>query len=187
MALDTTFAAAYIDNDVHHSLFGRRLYPFSLWHLALLQAINSPFVGTGEVTLWDLKTAVGICSLQYKHSRVKRPVFPLFLKEKELQKFTDAFVDYIRDYYYKPEYEFVVPPPVPGAHPHKSVSHAPGVICTAFRAAHGSRIPIDRAWNMPIGQAFISEAMYFMHKGETLDFLTDDDLKFQAEMKAAGL
>lgn len=187
MAIDPVFAAAYIDNDTKHRILGRSLKPFSLWHLLLLQTIESPFVTPGKegVTLRDLKTAVGICSLEYRHSKVKRPVFPVLLKEKDLQSCVDKFLDYIKDYHHKPEYTVVDPDPY--APPAPPYPQEPSSISTAFRAAWASGVPLARAWNMPIGEAFVAEAMYFKSKGHQLDFMSPEDREMQEEMKAAGL
>jgi hypothetical protein len=40
---------------------------------------------------------------------------------------------------------------------------------------------------MPIGEAYISEAMYLRVQGSQLDFLNDEEKAFQQEMKEAGL
>lgn len=187
MALDTVFAAAYIDNDVKYSIFGRRLRPFCLWHLALLQTVESPFVSTGEISLRDLKIAIGICSLHYRHSKVRRPFLPRRLNQARLQKKVDQFMNYVHDYFYKPEYTIKDPDPNPPSYPGLPLSDAPPAVTTAFNAARGAGVPVSQAWNMPIGEAYIAEAMYFKQAGNTLDFMSDEDREMQEDMLAAGL
>ena len=187
MALDRVFAAAYIDNEIRHRIFGRTLKPFSLWHLLLLQTIDSPFVTNGEITLFDLKTAVGICCLRYRQSRVKRPVFPLLLTLKGLEKAVARFMIYVGDYLNRPEYtiqqvdfkgpRYVGMPTTP----------APPVVVVAHRAARGANLPVTTIWDMPIGETYIAEAMFLELNGERLDFLDEDGRKFQEELKAAGV
>lgn len=44
------------------TVLGRKLPPLSLWHLAALEAIESPFItGRGNVSLGDIQAAVQIC------------------------------------------------------------------------------------------------------------------------------
>ena len=96
-------------------------------------------------------------------------------------------MDYIRDYYHRPEYTIRDPDPSMPAYTGLPLSHAPPVVSTVYHAAWGANIPISSAWNMPIGEAYISEAMYFKYAGNQLDFLSDEDRKMQQEMKEAGL
>jgi hypothetical protein len=186
--LDSTFAAAYIDNGRRHRILGRRLRPLCLWHLLLLQTIDSPFITGGSISLLDLKTAIGICGLRYRNSDIKRPWFPRFTTITRLKKNVDLFIEYIGDYSSKPEYNVVPfdlkmpsgPPPAPLTPP-------PHIIATAYNVAQGARVSIREAWDMPIGEAYISEAMYFRIQGAQLDFLSDEERKFQEQLKAAGV
>jgi hypothetical protein len=150
-----------------------------------MQAVDSPFVSDGNVTLRDLKIAIGICSLGYRHSKIRRPLLPLRLNESRLEKRVNEFLDYMRDYYQRPEYSIVDPDPY--APPGPSYSSAPPVVSTAYHAAHGAHVSISAAWNMPIGEAYISEAFYFKNKDNQLDFMSEEDRKMQEEMKEAGV
>lgn len=187
MGLDRTFAAAYIDNGIRHRIFGRTLRPFSLWHLLLLQTIDSPFVSNGEVTLFDLKTAIGICSLQYRQSRVHRPILPLSLKVPKLQKAVAAFMMYVGDYLNRPEYTVQEANLSQPRYVGLPLTPAPSVVLIAYRAARGANMPVSVIWDMPIGEAYISEAMFLELNGERLDFLDEEGRQFQADMKAAGI
>lgn len=188
MALDRTFAAAYIDNGVRHRIFGRRLKPFCLWHLLLLQVLDSPFVSNGNVTLFDLKTAVGICRLGYRQSNIHRPIFPLFLNLESLKKHVGRFLTYVQDYLSKPEYSIVPYDTRGGGPPPPLITPPPHIVATAFHASHGARISVGEAWEMPIGEAYISEAMFFrMIKDAQVDFFDDEEKKFQEDMRKAGL
>jgi hypothetical protein len=187
MALDSSFAAAYIDNGKHYRLLGRRLRPFSLWHVLLLQALDSPFIKGGSISLFDLKTAIGICSLRYRNSKIKRPWFPFKVGVGALRQEVARFVEYVEDYLSKPEYTVIPwdtkhtgPAPVP-------VTPPPHIIATAFNVAHGARITIGEAWDLPIGESYICESMYLRAQGAQLDFLSDEERKFQQELKAAGI
>lgn len=186
MALDSSFAAAYIDNGNHYRFLGRRVRPFSLWHVLLLQTLDSPFIKGGSITLFDLKTAIGICSLHYRNSNIKRPWFPFRMGIKGLNESVAKFIEYVDDYLSRPEYTVIPwdakhtgPAPVP-------VTPPPHIVATAFNVAHGARIPVMEAWDMPIGEAYICESMYLRAQGVQLDFFGDEERKFQAAMKAAG-
>lgn len=187
MAIDTAFAAAYIDNGKRYRILGRRLRPLSLWHLLLLQVLDSPFITGGNISLFDLKTAIGICSLRFRNSNIKRPWFPRFLTPLGLRRNYTLFIEYVEDFLSKPEYTVVPwdtktsgPAPVPLTPP-------PHIVATAFNVAHGARVSIQEAWDMPIGEAYIAEAMYMRAQGAQLDFMNDEERKFQEEMKAAGV
>src|ERR1044071_8375137 len=81
MAVERTLAAAFIDNDhrrrgnkTRHRVCGAHLRNFSAWHRFLLLAIASPFVRKAEkVSLFDIRTAAGICRLEFDSSRIRRP------------------------------------------------------------------------------------------------------------------
>lgn len=187
VALDRVFAAAYIDNGVRHKIFGRYLRPFSLWHLLLLQTIDSPFVTGGEVSLFDLKTAIGICSLRYRKSKVRRPTFPLFMGLKKLKKNVDRFMVYVGDYLNRPDYTIQPLDPRAPQYVGMPIGQAPAPVITAYRACQGARLPISQIWDMPIGEAYISEAMFFHNQGERVDFMDDNARKFQEDMKKSGV
>lgn len=184
--LDLTFAAAYIDDNKRHRVLGRRLRPFCLWHVLLLQAIHSPFVAGGNATLFDLKNAVAICRLGYRQSHIRRQFWPRFMTVKRLRKHVELFMEYVGDYLSKPEYT-VVPLDIRDRRPPPRITPPPAVVCTAYNAAYGARISIKEAWEMPIGEAYISEAMHFRAQGSQLDFLNDEEKEFQRQMKEAGL
>ena len=152
----------------------------------LLQAVHSPFVAGGVATLFDLKNAVAICRLKYRESRIRRQCFPRFISRKTLKKHVALFQDYVGDYINRPEYN-IIPLDIRSRTPPVRLTHPPAAVCTAYNAAMGARISIMEAWNMPIGEAYISEAMYFRSQGSQLDFLDDAEKKFQQEMKEAGL
>lgn len=185
VAFDKIFAAALIDNGVRHKILGRTLRPFCFWHLLLLQVLESPFVTNGNITLFDLKNAVAICTLGYRQSKIRRPIFPLFIKLKRLKEAVEHFMVYVGDYLSKPEY-VIVPWDTGGSKgfPRLPPTPPPNLISTVFNAAHGARVSIKEAWEMPIGEAYIAEAMYFqMVKDNQLDFMDDETREFQARMK----
>lgn len=152
----------------------------------LLQAVHSPFVAGGNATLFDLKNAVSICRLRYRESHISRQFLPRFTTVKRLRKHVELFMDYVGDYLSKPEYT-IVPIDIKESRVPPRITHPPAVVCTAYNAAYGAKISIMEAWEMPIGEAYISEAMYLRAQGSQLDFLNDEEKAFQLQMKEAGL
>jgi hypothetical protein len=187
VAFDRVFAAAYVNNSKSYRLLGVRVRPFCLWHLLLLQVIDSPFSRAGKVTLHDLKTAIGICRLRYRQSRVRRTFFPLFLGQKELKAEVERFLEYVGDYLYKPEYG-IIPFDADTDRPQKPrrlPTPPPDIIMLAFDAAHGARISVPQAFEMPIGEAHIAQSMFLRMQGLQLDFMDEEERKFQKDMAEA--
>jgi hypothetical protein len=187
MIIDNTFAAAYVDNNIRHRIFGRRLLPFSMWHLLLMQVLESPFVKEGDVSLHDLKNAISICTLRYRNSKIRRPFLPLFLKQKPLEKAVKRFLNYLGDYISKPEYT-IVPWSIKEEdqlRPTLPVTDAPQVIVKVFQAAHALRMPVNEVWDIPIGEVYVADAMYLRSQGSRLNFMDPEEREFQAAMAAA--
>lgn len=186
MALDEIFASAYIDNSKKHRILGVQLKPFCAWHLWLLQAIDSPFLRTGEVTPFDLRVALGICRLHYRKSKVKKAWWPM-ITQKQFQGCVARFMAYIADYLNRPEYNIITPEPYPGSKPPRQTAPPPEIIMLVFDAAHGARVPLVEAWNMPIGEAYIAQAMFMRQQGAQLDFMNQEERLFQRELIEAGI
>ena len=183
MPLDPKLGAAFIDGGVSHRVLGVKLRPFCLWHLYLLQAIDSPFIRKGDVTLFDLKTAVGICRLRFRDSRIKRP-FYLPWRRDHLRRNVDRMLDYVGDYLQRPDYSVHVKEN-PNAGPTGSRGAAPESLQVAWDLIGWSGWPEAYVWEMPIGAAFAHQAGVLRSRGADLDFMTDKERAFQAAMKAA--
>ena len=187
---DSKIAAAFIDNvsveSQRHRILGVRLRPFSLWHHFLLQACESPFIKKGNVTLRDLKTAIGICRLRFGQSKVIRPFWPPIAPRKKLERDVAKFLSYVGDYLNRPDY-VISETRSAEEKPKKRNNPPPESVQAAFEAAWGANCKVAEAWDMPIGQAYMAQAMYYRHAGAPVDFMDDGERKFQAEMKAAGI
>lgn len=185
MAFDPVFASAYIDAGHIHRVLGKRLRPFCLWHLYLLQVADSPFLQAGTVNLYHLRRAVGICRLRYQESKTKLPIFPIILTPPYFKREVQKFLDYVGDYLHRPEYTIM---PLTEFNRQKSVtrgpSPAPDAVQVAFDAASGANVPIREAWEMPIGQAYIAQAMFLKRQGMLVDFMNESEREFQKAMKA---
>lgn len=66
---ESIFAPAY-------RVLGHKLPPLSLWHLAALEAIESPFItGQGDVRLGDIQSAVQICLTRWPSKPALKPTW----------------------------------------------------------------------------------------------------------------
>jgi hypothetical protein len=149
----------------------------------LMQAVYSPFLYSGNVKLWDLKTAIGICRLKYRQSKIRRPFFPRFVTKSFFKKEVDRFVEYIGDYSSNLDYNIIPFDTGRNQKPEPRIVHPPNVVITAFDAAHGARVSIVEAWNMPLGEAYIAQAMHFREQGSRVSFMDDAEREFQKELK----
>ena len=92
---------------------------------------------------------------------------------------------YTEDYFQRPEYSIM---PVNEFTQPRSRARMPGtapdVVQLAFDAAHGANVPVGEAWNMPIGEAYIAQAMHLRRQGIMVDFMTESEREFQSALKA---
>lgn len=185
MDVDRTFVSALIDNGTRHKVLGVTLLPFSTWHLFLLQVIESPFLKAGEVVLFDLRRAVAICRLRYRNSRTRPPIFPMFMTQVKLEAEVKKFLAYVGDYLQRPEYNIISMDEF-SRHKRKgkTPSPAPEAVQLAFDASNGANVSITEAWNMPIGEAYIAQAMHFRNQGSMVDFMNEKERDFQESLKA---
>jgi len=181
VALDRKLGAAFIDGGVQHRIIGVKLRPFCLWHHYLLQAIDSPFIHKGDVTLFDLKTAVGVCRLRFRDSRIRRPLFPL--GDRKLELLMKQMLAYLGDYLQRPDYsirEKEGDSPLVG--PRGAPPEALQVVWDVIGWSHWSEAYV---WEMPIGAAYVAQAGALRARGADLDFMTPKEREFQEKMKAA--
>ena len=183
-SIDEKFAAAYVDNGATHSVLGVKLRPFCLWHLLLLKIIYSPFINAGDVEWFDLQTAVGICRLSYRQSKIKRPHTPIWKRDGALKKETIKFLTYVGDYFNKPDYGII--PLSEGTSNRKMGTPPPEIVSAAYDAAEAYGCSVGEAWNMPIGEAYISQAYAFKRRGGNLDFVDPEERQYTQEMEEAG-
>ena len=93
----------FLESIIHapHSVYGFRLKPLSLFHLALLEKFCPSILGSSEITREELKKAAAICScgnlIEFnKIGKSYRGYFSVFYKyEKELNNFSEYVNDYM--------------------------------------------------------------------------------------------
>lgn len=99
--MDDNFYAAFLEGDC--KVLNKTLQPFSMWHLFLLEALESPLISGGKVAPWDVLLALEIFQTQFPNEpRTKATlkdsftVWRLTRNEKRLQAVTEELVDYIK-------------------------------------------------------------------------------------------
>lgn len=178
MPLEPKLAEALINSE--HRILGRKLRPFCLWHLALLQTLDSPYLAAGKVEPFDLRTAVGVCSLHYGQSKVIRPL--AFITSRSVTRFEQAsnkFLAYIGDYLQRPEYTIVEPDRRGSGTP---LGPPPEVLQIVDDVMFQRNITERQAWEMPIGLAYWYQAMTVKRVYNT-DFMTPEEKEYQRKLK----
>ena len=179
---------AFLESFLHeeYTILGYKLHPFCLDDWIILDALRSPLIYGGPVSMMDIHLAVTACSVGsvsefYKVTRkpsLWRRVFTRLISKVKVTPVLAQFNRYMEDHL--PIFPLLKPP---GA----SSTKCPGVfVCAArlVRAGEGRanvrRMPLGEvlAWSMAIGE---SEG----NPSSTL--LTDMDLQILSEMADAGI
>lgn len=193
MVIDRTLAAAFIDNNVRHWILGRRLYPFSLWHRFLLMMVQSPFLLGGQVSLFDLREAVAICSLRYPKCKIKRPwiipalLFLLIYGKKRwlgvLKRIKDKLLNYFGDYISQPEFNLWFPEMSGNGSPPPRLGPIPEVFLVLSDVISFLNCSPKEAWDMSVGQAYWWQMAALRKAGEHINFMDEDEREFQRKMR----
>lgn len=212
-AVDLTFSAAFIDQQDNlvwsgTRVLGVRLRKFCLWHRLLLRTIDSPFVRKGPVTLFDLRTAIGICRLKYGDSKIVRPWLGPFLMvvwltlrgvlarllsrwkkpadpndmnplQKALARRVGAFLEYCGDYLQQPEYNIISPD---NRATRTRRGSAPDELEHISELVVWSHWPEAVLWQMPVGRANYYRMMARKAAGCDVDVTTPEEKAFQASL-----
>ncbi len=187
MPVDERFVEAFIHRP-QHVVFGRRLRPFCLWHRLLLRTVDSPLLSAGRpITALHLDQAVSICRCRYGHTDFRaRSTTRLFwqIAAGGLGRAARAFYTYLADYSSPPVHELVLTREQRNAPPTMPRGRPPAELCTVAAVVGWSKCPVERAWEMPIGEAEWYAAMALEAAGAPLDFEDEDERQFLADLKA---
>lgn len=209
--MDPIVAGAFIDGSASstHSgkrVLGVRLKKFCLWHRLLLKTVNSPFMKKGNVTMLDLRIAVGICRLKPFDSKVRKPwIIPTWIYlqavtaslcsrkrksgtsaqadqmnalQRALDKQATAFLSYCEDYLQEPEYSIIPPPTGKGYVPQTPRGKFDDCIEHAGELIVFG-IPERRAWEMPLGMANVYRVIARRAAGSDVDITDEQEKEFR--------
>jgi hypothetical protein len=182
VALEEKFAEAFID--ATHTVLGRKLRPFCLWHLFLLQTLNSPYLSAGKVTPFDLKKGVAICSTRFREHELRNPRgLRAWWQCSSTARFeiqSNRFLEYISDHLQRPDFSIITSETTKAQVPRGQPPEVLQVVCDVIDF---TKWPERYIWQMPIGAAYWYQAMFLKSKHDT-DFLTPEERIFQAQLKA---
>ena len=200
--LDPRLAASLIDCSSGKGysstrIFGVRLRRLCLWHIFLLKAIDSPYVKKGRATMWDLRTAIGICRLRFGDSRVHRPwLVPILLYcwaflrspfgmrhrlRSILTSRSDAFFLFCADYIQDPEYA-VIPPELNNIQPRFPRGRADDTIEHVADLINWTKWDDRKIWELPLGYANWLRMFAQRDAGADVDVTTEAEKKIQSTL-----
>lgn len=170
--LDKKFLEAMFPG--HHTVLGRKLNPFCLWHVVALEAIQSPFILDKPPTFIDLFLAVKICSSENKDvlslikitplSRLKITIDSMvFWFNQELAKFRH----YLESHLVYPQLWF---PPTG-----KRLKAPWPMINLVLILRHTSLHP-DEIWDMPLGEVLWLSASIAEQIGAETEIMTEAEI-----------
>jgi hypothetical protein len=164
---DERFIEAFVSRPEGHHVMGRRLRPFSTWHLLQLQYVQNPLVTGGAVAAGDMDLATRICQTQFPESvRPKRRWWTW--RAIRVQSAVAAFEAYVADYASGPDIQ---------AEQTKTQSaRLPDMDSllqelALYRKMSGcSR---EEAWNVPIGEMAWMNAAWARMEGAKFSIMTE--------------
>lgn len=164
-----------------HRVLGRRLRPFSLWHLLVLTGIESPFVQPLDPKAppsgGDLVTAVDICRNRYPEARVggrgwlRRAANFLRLAGGGFIRQAQMFLSYRAAFEAGPEFQIVPSRHASSGEPRGQPPLIFEMVIAAMKVARCSRA---EAWNLPPGEAAWYRSEWLRERGADVDFLTPE-------------
>lgn len=151
-------------------VLGRKLRPFSYWHLFQLEAAESPFAtGEGlqktEHLATALDAAVRICRLRYPHTPKARSWPGRFLSQWRLRNLDQqgmAFARYIEFFTQRPQFWIPEGGSAPKGQMPRALAGVSALMLLGLSEA--------AAWNYPVGKGEWMKAAYAVHSGTDLDF-----------------
>ncbi|MDR1279868.1 MAG: hypothetical protein LBK99_03485 [Opitutaceae bacterium] len=184
---DERFTEAFANTD--HTVYGKRLAPFCLWHQLNLELVNSPLITGDAVTPIDLWAAVKICTAPFSPGGIVPRLNPVrgWRKLVEIWRFSrydfrkefSRFEDYLAD--------FQSPPKLWPNH-HKgggqSARDMDEILEAAAHVIHETGWSEETVWMMPIGKLHWYSTAFLKFKGADIMIWTPlDEEAFQEHKK----
>ncbi|MCG2681182.1 MAG: hypothetical protein L6455_14630 [Kiritimatiellae bacterium] len=162
------------------TVLGRKLMPFSSWHLLVLEAAGSPFVLGGVPDIDDLVAAIWVCSHGFAEGITIAGDAPAIRKWARAQKkpaFTAAraaFQDYVNAAFCSPEY---------WSSSDGGEIRAPACWHMATFAMRELHMTEQAAWDFPVNRIGCYQACAGESNGNK-DLMSADDIKGVATLEA---
>jgi hypothetical protein len=187
--LHEDFAEAFVHRPEPHVVCGLRLLPYSRWHAANLDFIESPFVGNKRresSTFAELSLAAECCRLRYPQVvRLRRDPLYRFRRVLAERKYLkdplgeiNAFKAYLDDYGSKPE---IVSAETDDGSSTKNPWYFYEVCCLLKL---DPRLTRTEAWNMEVGEGGWWMAGHAEAAGAKIDLVTPEDIE---QIREAGI
>ena len=200
----TEFEEAFCHTPAKHRIMGRRMAPFSYYHLFVLRLIESPLLGLGDhgVSVADVEIASQICSIsEYgkvdemlprwrRRARFARvnPIWwvRLWVYGRNLAKQYHRFEEYVSDYVTAPETHGDLQAGAGGESPvaKRVYERFPSPLAQVAGLIYWTKWPEEKCWMMPMGQVHWYIIAMRWYKGEDTKLVDEQDREFRAHIAA---
>ena len=170
------FAESFL-NRADHCVLGLPLRPLSLWHMFNLEVAQSPyFIGGSFPTAKDLRLAVNICRTDFPRlpDLSDRTFYRNWFKSWRCKFLieTAKFNVYLDDFNALPQ----LWQPERGKSGGREPTGLPWALAIVTGVCGSTGWSAEYVWNMPIGQAYWYHVGFAMHRGSSVDLLSEGEL-----------
>jgi hypothetical protein len=176
--MDARFLAAFTD-PAPVRMLGRIVYPFCLKHRVRLEAMRSPLVAGGDISVMDYYAAVLICAEEPIKS-------PGLIDHWRLNELSENPIRFDRELLRFSEYVMVQHWPKFWENSRKSGNAGQGIPWPLSVAASliASGIPEQRAWEMPECQAIWLNVALAARKGVEVNVLSTEEEELMESIRS---
>jgi hypothetical protein len=179
VALDPAFSEAFLHRLARnsewsaHRVLGRRLRPFSLWHLLLLSEVESPLIQAAPIAAHDLVVGVELCRCVYPASTLggrslwRRILNAWHIAGGGLSRQVERFRAYREDFESPPDYSIVPPERSSGT----TRGQPPLLFQLLVATIKVARCGRQEAWGVSPGEAAWYRAEWLKERGCDVDFI----------------
>ena len=187
--MDGRFLTAFIIPE-SWDVMGYKLKPFSLRHMMVLAALDSPFVGSRPPTCpEDVLVFLRVCSSEHPSQAFRKPTlrdrWRILMMETRTEYFIEqvkAIFEYIETCNSSPK---VWTKPEEGNQAEKRRENIPGPLSLATTLMSKMNLSHEEAWNMTLGQTIWYLTAYAVSEGSDIRILTtQEEAKASAEREA---
>jgi hypothetical protein len=176
--MDGRFLTAFI-LPKEWDIIGYKLKPYSLRHSLYLTALESPFI-TGKMDKLspeDILVFLRICSSEHPSNAFRKPSLRDYWRIGRMQADIGYFYEIVKDImvyihdccsapvFYKKEKE----------QNEKQKENIPNPLAVATSLIGRLNLPMEEAWNMPVGQAIWYATAYSVAEGAQIKVLSTED------------